>query len=612
MIDRAYALAYFILRHHDLALRATEDALGRLDVAMASQDKRLYYDRAHRDRESSRGKVWLGEAHQLQRLIYIACEPYERAREGAAPGGDVTGDDLILSYVKHLVRITVRRNAFHVLVGVCRLLFNYPTADAMEIQNQLVDHPDDVKDDSYYRARKALLMEELSERFGDLLTVVRQQRGEERFLSVDDSRPDWPFVALCLDRFAPWDTPCWAEASCAASDRELRRIHATLHASCLERLVAGLRLDGPATRLALPRFRVPRPGNEDDMNQDRRPPSELAPSERQRIEASLDRGSRARSRAAAGALRIVVDGRDQGRLDPALSHAFSLSVPEGAEILEVWSEDAGTGTLLAAALLANEGTPASLSITLEAGQHLTARVSGTGSVAAPPVGRRIEITYRETRPGRALLLASRRAGHRLLATMRPQGHGRRLGWSTLALMLVGTAALELGRRRDDALDLPPAAPPVADVRPSPADGLRAQSGPPRAAAVSDVRHVHKVYVEITGDKAMRPAAALSFAAGLRSRRFTVLSEKDRADAVLKVDVKPARGAAGGTPDPASPPVRVVARLVNEDGDILWPAGLLRGGREVEGPLGTCVENILRELLNDATGAATPPPLHDKH
>ena len=54
MIDRAYALAYFILRRQDLALRATEDALGRLDVAMASQDKRLYYDRTRREPESSR------------------------------------------------------------------------------------------------------------------------------------------------------------------------------------------------------------------------------------------------------------------------------------------------------------------------------------------------------------------------------------------------------------------------------------------------------------------------------------------------------------------------------------------------------------------------------
>ena len=121
--------------------------------------------------------------------------------------------------------------------------------------------PDDVKDDSYYRARKAVLMEELSERFGDLLTVVRQQRGEERFLSMDDSRLYLPFVAECLDRFAPWDTPCWAEARAQlrapVSDRELRRIHAILHPSCLERLVAGLRLNGLASRLALPRFAFP-------------------------------------------------------------------------------------------------------------------------------------------------------------------------------------------------------------------------------------------------------------------------------------------------------------------------------------------------------------------
>jgi hypothetical protein len=49
--------------------------------------------------------------------------------------------------------------------------------------------PEDVKDDSYYRARKALLMEEIADRFGSLLTVVRQQRGEERFLPRGDCPP---------------------------------------------------------------------------------------------------------------------------------------------------------------------------------------------------------------------------------------------------------------------------------------------------------------------------------------------------------------------------------------------------------------------------------------
>ena len=581
MIDRAYALAYFILRRRDLALRATEEAAGRLEVAMASQDKRLYYGRAGPGRASGRGRVWLEEAHQLQRLVYVACEPHERERERAGPDGGLTEEDLILHFVKHLARITVRRNAFHVVLGFCRLLFSYSTAEAMEIHNQLVDRPEDVKDDSYYRARKALLMDELAERFYGLLAVVRHQRGEERFQARDDSRPCLPFVAECLERFTPWDTPCWPDAQAAPSradaDAELRRIHASLHPACLQRLVDSLRLAALESRLALPRFSLSPPGDEDPMPPHRRETPPLGPEERQQIERALDRSARARSRAGLLVLRIVVDGREQGRLDPVADDEVSLTAAEDAEVLEVWAGERGEGVLLATALLGSEGA---LSITLEAGQRLTARIG-----PAADRSRRIALAYRETRRRRAFVRAGRRAGRRLAAAMGRPRRDWRLGWSALAVALVAAAAVQLSRWPPE-LAVDPTDSRERVALPAPSDRVSPRSGVPIRKVVRDLHAVRTVFIEVKGERAPEDAVARRVAAGLRSSRFTLVTEKDGADAVLKIEL-------------ASPPARVVARLVNVDGEILWPPGLERGGREVQGPPAASVERILRQFLAES-------------
>ena len=51
----------------------------------------------------------------------------------------------------------------------------------MEIYNAVIGEPERVKDDYYYRSRKAVLMHEMYQRFGQLIRAIRQRRGEERF-----------------------------------------------------------------------------------------------------------------------------------------------------------------------------------------------------------------------------------------------------------------------------------------------------------------------------------------------------------------------------------------------------------------------------------------------
>jgi hypothetical protein len=253
---------------------------------MAVQSKRLYYipvgrfSRGESRRtDGIRNKALFSDLHLLQRLLYVESEPYERQKERAAqvapPGVHAVGhpasaEDHLVYFIKHLVRITTKRNAFYVTLGVSRLLHSYSTLETMEIYNAVIGEPERVKDDYYYRSRKSVLMHEMYQRFGELIRVCRQRRGEERFESQQGSTEQRSLVRECLRLFTPWDTQCTvprdfdpfksviASLTSRSSDEENRvevnRIHAVLHPSCFERLVAAFGYGAPEERMELPRF----------------------------------------------------------------------------------------------------------------------------------------------------------------------------------------------------------------------------------------------------------------------------------------------------------------------------------------------------------------------
>src|SRR5262249_47980564 len=257
-LARAFQLAYFIHGDRETALNIAAEALAKLEVAAAAQDKRLYYTptgRAARA-ERFRTKVSVGELHLLQRLVYVESEPYERLAEQSPNGESPDEEDMLIHFIKHLVRITVRRNSFYVTLGLGRLLHNYSTAETMEMYNILAQDPGRVRDDYYYRSRKGRLMKELKERFGDRLSVTRGARGEERFQTDDTPGQSAELVCECLQAFTPWSTDCVIHANLdplaeeihdlafdgADPDREhaieVNRFHATLHPDCFARLAA--------------------------------------------------------------------------------------------------------------------------------------------------------------------------------------------------------------------------------------------------------------------------------------------------------------------------------------------------------------------------------------
>src|SRR5262245_59050726 len=295
-LERAFKLAWFITGDKTIAIQIATSAMSKLEVAAAAQDKRLYYKPTGRASERKfRNKVLLGEEHLLQRLVYIESEAYEKEEEQC---GRLNEEDMIIHFVKHLSRITVRRNSFYVTLGLSRLLHNYTTSETQDIYNLVVQDPERVRDDYYYRSRKAQLMKELKDRFGDLLKVCRGQRGEERFHAGQRQENRINLIQKCLKLFTPWNTPCLVPAgfdpfndvvpqfSSNGSEPdqehgvEVNRMHAVFDPDCYKRLTEGLRFEQPDQRLEIPRFFIDQQsgnGNGPRRNRDHLP--ELAEQE---------------------------------------------------------------------------------------------------------------------------------------------------------------------------------------------------------------------------------------------------------------------------------------------------------------------------------------------
>jgi hypothetical protein len=455
VLNKAYRLAYFLHQDKGMAIRIVAAAMLKLNVAMAVQSKRLYYipvgrfSRVESRRtDGIRNKALFSDLHLLQRLIYGESEPFERQKELAAqagsPGVHADGDparedDLLVYFIKHLVRITTKRNAFYVTLGVSRLLHSYSTLETMEIYNAVIGEPERVKDDYYYRSRKAVLMHEMYQRFGQLIRACRQRRGEERFETQEGSSAQRSLMRECLRLFTPWDTQCpvprdfdplktviarlTSKSSDDEKEIEVNRIHAVLHPDCFGTLVAAFGYSPPEERMELPRFFSQQSDDQSPPRQ-RTAPAELSAEDLAEINDMLaEEAGRRRRASSAGMIRIIVDGIERGTLNPAEQSSVSFSAPEDAETIEVKTTDRTGELLLATHLLtaaAEEADDATIvtSIRLEGGQELSLSVTkgatGTGELL-------VTFGYRETNLGRAARLWWQRLRRRLRPEQRRKG-----------------------------------------------------------------------------------------------------------------------------------------------------------------------------------------------
>jgi hypothetical protein len=397
ILNEAFLLSYFIHGQKETAIRIVLGAMSKLDVATTAQSKRRYYKPAGRSllRRSNgfRSKVTFSDLHLLQRLIYIESEPYEKQREA---GTSIRKEDLIIHFIKHLVRVTLKRNSFYVTLGISRLLYNYTTTETMGIYNVVIQDPERVKDDYYYRSRKGVLMQEIKARFGDLVRISHGQRGEDRFQAEPEPSRFADLVSECLSFFTPWATPCLVPASVdPISDTipalkfeggekedqvEINRIHAALHPKCYQRLIKALGFHLPDQRLEVPHFFLSDENNDRNHDRrDRRPNLELGEDDLNTIKQNLNDLAERRRKASTGLLRILVDGVDYKPLDLERERRVRLDLDREPELIEIWTSDE-TGDLLLASHLVTYNQPDSAeplpaSLRLDGGQEISIVVS---------------------------------------------------------------------------------------------------------------------------------------------------------------------------------------------------------------------------------------------
>lgn len=366
-INKAFDLAFFLHGERETAKTIALNAMAKLETASNAQYKRSYYTPTGRAEtaRATRSRVSLNDLQLLQRLVFIESEAFERQSEnaeGACP------KRLLTYFIKHLVRISLKRNSFYVTLGISRILHNYATVEAMEIYNVVVQNPERVHDDYYYRSRKGVLMKELKTRFGDLLDIVRLNRGEERFRAASDDGDLAETAGEALKFFTPWNS------SCAIPDRfdpfddvikpfhfdkddpdaehriEVNRIHAALHPNCFGRLTGALDLPPPKEKMEIPKFMFTQ--NQDTMNDDNwGDPPQLDPDELKTIKGILTAQAESRKAMSANLLRVMVDDRQQAVVDLGAMSSVSFDLDESAELIELRARGNSGEIVLATHLL---------------------------------------------------------------------------------------------------------------------------------------------------------------------------------------------------------------------------------------------------------------------
>lgn len=501
-LERAFRLAYFLHGDQKTAGEIAARALNKLRLAANAQGKRLYYRLMGRpDARKSRSKISLSEPHLLQRLVYVESEDYERRKEQAAQTTNdqqntraATRADLVVYFIKHLVRITTKRNSFYVTLGLSRLLYNYTTPETMELYNLVVQDPDRVHDDYYYRSRKGLLLKELKNRFGSLLEVTKGSRGEQRWRANESGDEYAALARECLLWFTPWKTPCVVpdrfdpfnetinqlNSSGRHPDEEheveVNRLHAALHPECFARLTAANGFAAPDERLELPHFLVA--NDHDDSNGSSRTPPKFSEEDLQAIDELLAQEAMRRKAASSSFFRVLVDGYERAEIKAGQSVTTQLRVDEGAELIEVYGEDQKGPLLLATHLLnfENAGAERSL-ITVEGGQQFSFNTKLLRDEAGEVTGADVVVSFKEAAslPASALGVLDRILP-RVSTWWKPVA-----AFGLLALLCVGAWWLWSNTRKpqEEIVKVAPTPAPTQEPRPSP---TQSQVVPPKRGA----------------------------------------------------------------------------------------------------------------------------------
>ncbi len=400
-IRKAFELAFFIHPERKLALRITHSAAsqwkGKLPVVTLSQRKRVYHrliGRMRGDgakvRVKARTMITFDESQRLQLLVYRQSEQIEKLQELAflsPPKGDgpqlagsqplisdllptLTEADLAIRFIKHLIAITVRRNSFYVTLSISRMLHRYSYEQAIAIFDVIIQDPLRCKNDVYYRRQKRILMNEMKQRFGELLQTQRVSHNEERFLSLTeaDAAQFIPLVKQALDQFTPWNTSCVLPARLDRSPEiealnfidpdpdkehpvEASRMHTLIHPRCFERLMTALHFDDPNQKLEIPMFTSNRAASGDPSIHLRETPPPVTDDELKHIEDDIASQRQRRSEASPALISLVLDGREAEIIRLDSDQPIRLRLEESVGLLDIKTTDEQGELLLGSLLL---------------------------------------------------------------------------------------------------------------------------------------------------------------------------------------------------------------------------------------------------------------------
>lgn len=419
-LNKAFRLAFFIHGKREIAKQIALRAMNKLEVASNAQFKRFYYTP-----NATRSRVSLNDLQLLQRLVFVESEIFEREKQQKSE----TSEKCLLKYfVKHLVRCALKRNSFYVTLGVSRILHNYATNDAMEIYNIVIQDPERVHDDYYYRSRKGVLMKELKARFDGLLETVKVNRGEERFDSKTNAENLTETARECLKFFTPWNSDCAIpEKFDPFSDIikpfyfnkkdpdgehriEVNRIHAALHPECFRRLTDALNLPSSEEKLEIPKFMT----NNQTVNfddHDWHNPPDLQADELEQIKEILVAQAESRKAMNANLLRVTADGAEMARINLDETDEVKFDLDESAELIEVRVIEKDGDIVLATHLLSFdelEKGNQTQTVLLEGGQKISFDLNPTFDEYGEINGINCAVNYAETAWQKRFLIGLRR------------------------------------------------------------------------------------------------------------------------------------------------------------------------------------------------------------
>jgi hypothetical protein len=613
---KAFELAQHLCADRSAALSVTRRAWATLGVAATAQSKRLYY---RPRRPPLRSKVYLGEAHLLQRLVCAEAEKASTADSQAS---------FTPVFLAAVVRRALARNSFHTALAMTRVLHDYSTREGMLLYTGLVRDSERVRAEDYWRSRKRQLMSELLQCFGDRLELCRGVHGEERFTAVDDVGPLRTLVRETLTALTPWGTSCivpkqldsypdgipqlaWA-GDAAEDQREVLRMHALVHPPCFQRLISAAGLDAPAARLSIPRLLFAR---DEDGEAGRRSPRALDKRERESLLAEIADLSRRRRKAPNVCLSVLVDGVERCRIEPERDPTCRIVLGPNATRVDVVTSDAPEGEPLLLAwlplereALTDELRPFRRSLTLEGGQRLTFVVTNLPADDPDilPIGE-VFVRYQETAITRFLALGLRRLRIRAYAWARSSIAQPII--SALAVFGLAFAVLRVIPQPEPtpmpkstqavssaSSDIPTVLPqpsPQSEIRPAGRARRTAGEGPtrsltPRLTGVG-LAEVHVLWLSFADDASKHSVLVRRIERQLIASGFALSKLPENADGALEIELIE-------TPvvtDTDDPDVRWSLRVVNAEGLVLWPAS--GSPRSYRGPLSRTIFRMSQEL-----------------